>query len=248
MTHRNLKKINLKNDGISNIAINQEKRVDNILKKLVASNSISEETRKSLKPVGTRPGIIYGLCKVHKDIIDNCPSFRPILSAINTATYKLAKSLVPILKSLTNNEYTVKDLFAFAEESVEHNSEFFTGSLDVDSPFTNIPLEETIDICTNTLFENTEKVEGLSKIEFKELLSLATKESYFIFNGKLYKQVNGVTVGSPLGPTLANAFLVHFEKNWLQNRPSGFKPYYYRRYVDDIFCFIDLIKTFRSLL
>ena len=52
-------------------------------------------------------------------------------------------------------------------------------SLDVDPLFTNIPLEETIDICTNTLFENTEKVEGLSKIEFKELLSLATKESYF---------------------------------------------------------------------
>ena len=70
---------------------------------------------RSLKPVGTRPGIMYGLCKVHKDIIDNCPPFRPILSAINTPTYKLAKFLVPILKSLTSNEYTVKDsLFAFA--------------------------------------------------------------------------------------------------------------------------------------
>ena len=56
---------------------------------------------------------------------------------------------------------------------------------------------------------------GLSKIEFKELLSLATKESYFIFNGQLYKQVDGVAMGSPLCPTLANAFLVHFEKNWL---------------------------------
>ena len=41
-------------------------------------------------------------------------------------------------------------------------------------------------------------------------------------------------MGSPLGPTLANAFHVHFEKNWLQNCPSDFKPYYYRRYVDDI--------------
>ena len=60
-------------------------------------------------------------------------------------------------------------------------------SLDVDPLFTNIPLEETIDICTNTLFENTEKVEGLSKIEFEELLSLATKKSYLLFNGKLYK-------------------------------------------------------------
>ena len=42
-------------------------------------------------------------------------------------------------------------------------------------------------------------------------------------------------MGSPLGPTLANAFLVHFEKNWLQNCPSDFKPHYYRSYVDDIF-------------
>ena len=108
------------------------------------------------------------------------------------------------------------------------------GSLDVDYLFINIPLEETIDICINTLFENTEKV-GLSKIEFKKLLSLATKESYSIFNRKLYKQVGGVAIGSPLGPTLVNAFLVHFEKSWLQNSASDFKPHYYGRYFDDIF-------------
>ena len=66
-------------------------------------------------------------------------------------------------------------------------------------------------------------------------LSLATKESYFIFYGKFYKQVDGVAMGSPLGPTLTNAFLVYFEKNWLQNRSSDFKPHYYRRYVDDLF-------------
>ena len=42
-------------------------------------------------------------------------------------------------------------------------------------------------------------------------------------------------MGSPLGPTLASAFLVYFERNWLQNCPSDFKSYYYRRYVDDIF-------------
>ena len=56
----------------------------------------------------------------------------------------------------------------------------------------------TIDICTNTLFENMEELEGLSKIEFKELLSHARKESYFIFNRQLYKQVDGVAMGSPL--------------------------------------------------
>ena len=225
---RKFEKINLKNNGILNFAINQEKRVNNILKKIVASNSIFEETRRSFKPVGTRPGIMYGLCKVHKDISDTCPPFRHILSTINTPTYKLAKFLVPILKSLTINEYTVKDSFVFAEEIVEQGSKFFMGCLDVDFIFTNIPLEEIIDIWTNTLFENMEKVEGLSKIEFKELLSLAAKESYFISNKKLYKQVYGVAMGSPLGPTLASAFLEHFEKNWLQNCPSVFKPHYYR--------------------
>ena len=83
------------------------------------------------------------------------------------------------------------------------------------------------------------KIRNFSKsvliIEFKELLLLAAKESYFIFNGKLYKQVDGVAMGSPLGPTLGNAFPVHFEKNWLQNCPSDFKPRYYGRYVDEMF-------------
>ena len=76
------------------------------------------------------------------------------------------------------------------------------------------------------------------KVEFKEFLSLATKESYFIFNGKLCKHVNGVAMGFPLSPTLTNSFLVCFEKNWLQNCPSNFKPHYYRRYVDDIFALL----------
>ena len=41
-------------------------------------------------------------------------------------------------------------------------------------------------------------------------------------------------MGSPLGLTLANAFLVDFEKNWLQNFPSDLKFYYYQWYVHDI--------------
>ena len=44
----------------------------------------------------------------------------------------------------------------------------------------------------DTLFKNTERVKGLSNIKFKKILSSATKESYFVFNEKLYKQVDGV--------------------------------------------------------
>ena len=91
-----------------NLAENQEKCVENILKRLVVSNSISEGTRRSIKPVGIGPGIMYGLCKVHKDIINNCLPFQYILSANNTLTYKLAKFLAPTLIFLTSNEYLVK--------------------------------------------------------------------------------------------------------------------------------------------
>ena len=62
-----------------------------------------------------KPGIMYDLAKVHKIFIDGLPSFRPILSAIGTPTYKLAKFLVPVLEPLTTNEYTVKDTFTFAK-------------------------------------------------------------------------------------------------------------------------------------
>ena len=42
-------------------------------------------------------------------------------------------------------------------------------------------------------------------------------------------------MGSPLGLTLANAFLCFYEKKWLEQCPEEFKTVYYRRYVDDIF-------------
>ena len=140
--------------------------------------------------------------------------------------------MVPILNPFTKNEYTVKDPFNFAEEICEQGPTLFMSSLDVDSLFTNIPLDETIDICVNQLFENTDTVEGFTKSELKQLLSLATKESYFIFNGLLYKQIDGVAMGSPLGPSLANAFLSYHEKIWLNNCPQGLKSVFYRRYID----------------
>ena len=107
---------------------------------------------------------------------------RLILFVIGTPSYKLATFLVPKLSSITFNEFTVKVSFSFAEEIVHLDSKLFMGSLDVDSLFTNTPLVETINICTSLLFNNENVIEGISKSGFKNLLSLATQESYFIFN------------------------------------------------------------------
>ena len=129
---------------------------------------------------------------------------------------------MPILEPLTNNKYRVKDLFNFASEIVEQVSGNFIGSLDIDSLFTNIPHEETIETSTNNLFKNSNIVHGLNKSEFNDLLSLAIKELYFIFNNILYKQIDGVAIGSPLGPSLANAVLAQHKQNWLDSCKIGY--------------------------
>ena len=72
-----------------------------------------------------------------------------------------------ILEPLTNNKYTVKDSLNIATENVQQNSSNFMRSLDVDSLFTNIPSEETIKICTNDLFKNSDIVHGLIKLNLK---------------------------------------------------------------------------------
>ena len=99
---------------------------------------------------------------------------------------------------------------------------------------TNIPLEETIKSAKD-LFSNNFYSGKLSRQDLYDLLKLATTESSFIFFNKRYKQIDGVTMVSPLGPTLANAFFYHYEKIWLNECLSQFKPVAYRRYVNDIF-------------
>ena len=148
-----------------------------------------------------------------------------------------------ILKPYTSNKYTVKDSFSFATDIRSQQSSLFMVTMDVDSLFTNIPLSETIDICTELVFQETDKVDGLNKYEFKQLLTIATTESFILFDGKFYQQVDGVAMGSPLGPSLTNIFLGHNEMKWLAECPVDCKPIYYKRYVDDIFLLFSNIES-----
>ena len=103
-------------------------------------------------------------------------------------------------------------------------------SLDVDSHFTNVPLDETIKICIDELFQSEMTVSGLNKKEMFERISLNLKESIILFYNKYYSQIDGVAMGSPLGPTLANIFLCYHGSNWQKDCLV-----YYKSYVDDIF-------------
>ena len=108
-------------------------------------------------------------------------------------------------------------------------------SLDVESLFTNILLEKSIKIGCDSLYKNQELLSNISKNKFEKLLRAALRNSYSLFDGIIYQQVDGVAMGSPLGHSLTNPFLIHNEQIWLNDCLNEFKPVYYKRHVDDIF-------------
>ena len=90
------------------------------------------------------------------------------------------------------------------------DEELVMASFDVSSLFTNIPLDETIDLCTDLIFDEYDKLQyrdcSLDRTQFRKLLGFAVKENHFVFNGQLFDQIDGVAMGSPLGPSLAKAW------------------------------------------
>ena len=63
------------------------------------------------------------------------------------------------------------------------------------SLYTNVPLDETIEICVNELFKSSQTVSCLNKQQVLEMLSLITKENVVLFDQKYYSQIDGAAMG-----------------------------------------------------
>ena len=153
---------------------------------------------------------MYGLPKIHK----TGTPLRPIISAVGTYNYKLAKYLDKILKPLVPNEnYILKDTFDFVNKvsNIAHVENQHMVSFDVESLFTNIPTLETIEIILNRAFKHSEIFHQMNRKTLKNLLIICTQKSHFQFNGNYYDQLDGVAMGSPLGPLFANLFMDEFD-------------------------------------
>ena len=222
--------------------ISRERRLTKILNRLKNDGHISEEFCDMAKSSGSHPGRLYGLPKTHKDNVDkDNVTFRPVLSSIGTYNYGLAKVLKQMLSSILQRETNIKDSFAFVQE-LKTLKNFATKykmvSFDITSLYTNIPLGETIKIILNHLYNDQKPPPTISEADLKILLEIATQDSHFLFNGKVYDQIDGVSMGSPLAPLLAEIFLQDFEKNHLP-RFKEMDIVYWKRYVDDTFVLLD---------
>ena len=109
-------------------------------------------------------------------------------------------------------------------------------SYDVESLFTNVPVQQTIDIILHKLFPMDDcRFNGFCKNDFKKLLDLAVRDTVFVFNGCSYSQIDGMAMGSPLGPIFAGIFMCSLEEHMLDSCPLSYHPLFYKRYVDDTF-------------
>ena len=88
----------------------------------------------------------------------------------------------------------------------------------------------------------------LSKDAFYELIITATKGDEFSFGKTMFKQVDGVAMGSPLGPVLANIFVGYHETIFFNESCSQDLPEWYKRYVDDTFSLFITEERARSFL
>ena len=124
---------------------------------------------------------------------------------------------------MISNDNFCKDSFSFVSQIKNANiSKKFLVSYDVTSLFTNIPLQETIDIAINIILNHNPNLN----------ISLLHRRLIF-FNSKFYNQIDGVAMGTPLAPVLANIFMGFYESKWLTEYNLN-KPKFHLRYVDDI--------------
>ena len=141
----------------------------------------NENSYDKLYPSGSAPACVYGTPKTHK------------------VNYDLSRFLCDILSPVVPDDYSRKYNFSFISQIKNVNrSRKFLVSYSETSLFTNIPLQETIDIAINLIFNHNSNL----NITEKELFAIS--QTHFLFNGIFYNRIDGVAMISPLVPVVAN--------------------------------------------
>ena len=130
-------------------------------------------------PSDSAPARIYGTPKMHKfSSKDSFSKLRPIVSSIGTLNYYLARFFCDLLSPLVPNDYSSKDTFSFVSQIKNANlCKQFLVSYHVTSLFTNIPLQGTIDIAINLIFNHNPNL----RITRKELKTFSLHHRLILF-------------------------------------------------------------------
>ena len=212
--------------------------------KLITAVNSAQNDIKLKKIIGEyKPGYLYGTVKTHKE---GYP-LRPIISQVTTPTYHLAKTLNQIISKYIPSKYSLRSSNDFVDLLHCNKYSGHIASLDVESLFTNVPINNTIDIIIELAYNHpTKPPPKIPQNLLKQLLEICTKESPFVTpDDRIFQQVEGVAMGSPLGPTFANFYMGYLEETIFSDHQK--RPLMYCRYVDDIFIMVRNIQQLEEI-
>ena len=243
-------------------SITQLNSLQAFLNKLASNGrkEITTDEKDFMRPKFAQPARAHGLPKVHK-VFDSLPPFRPIVDTTNTVYSFVGKFLSSLLQPLTINSFTLRDSFDAANRIKSINNDLINVegykfiSFDVTSLFTNVPLDFTVDIILKRVFTDKLISTTLSKSTLKKLILDSCRKTIFSYNGNYFKQIDGVSMGSSLGPVLSNIIMTELELKVVQPLIDNGIIKFYCRYVDDTLVLIkpeniqyvhDLLNSFNS--
>lgn len=209
-----------------------------LFKYLFKHNFISSSEYKFLLPKSNyKPRYFYILPKIHKPewtIPSLMPKGRPIISNRNTETYGAAIFvdffLQPLVKQLSSYIRDSNDLILKLNK-LHLPSNFILFTMDVESLYTNIPIDESIDIIRNafTINPDIKRPSGI----IITMLHIMMRNNDFIFKNKIFLQTRGVSMGAHFSPSVANIYMGEWEKRLFDK--TRLKPFFWCRFIDDVF-------------
>ena len=225
----------ISNGGYCKVKKNPILKTERKLSQILSKNkdSIPQKKYRQLVQHYSKLPHIYGLPKIHKDGIP----LRPIVSCRGSACHPLSRFLVEIVTPLTGKSSSyIKNSAHFVEKisNAPINSNQMV-SLDVVSLFTKVPVDETLIVVREKLTADPSLEERtcIPVDNLMEMLTFCVETTYFGMGSDIYRQEEGLAMGSPLSPVLANVYMEYFEEMALGSTPL--KPSMWLRYVDDTF-------------
>ena len=204
---------------------------------------ITNDGYKLARPIDSRSTHPYGLPKLHKL---SCP-LRSVMFANKTIGYSLGKMLTNRSSHLRNNPFIFKDSFNFIKKiHGSKNVDKMMVSFDVTSLFSNVPFTDRIDHVLEQMYLTYSSsclhllrtIQSLNVSVRLILLRITTSETHFTIDNKVYDQHNGVSMGTPLVPVIADIFMGRLEP-LLMDKLMEASVYEWCQYVDGTFVFID---------
>ena len=196
---------------------------------------------KKMLEKGVRTPLFYGLPKIHADYTD-FPPLRPICSGSDSCSVRFSELIDTFLKAAARKTPSyVQDSTDFINKTKDTvfsptaEQSVYLGVMDVNSLYPNIDQNEGAEACTQAL--NNRKNKHFPTALLTTFIIMVLESNAMTFGTRVFHQIKGTAMGTPMAVNFANLFMSKFETNMLNDfyKKYGIRPKLYLRYIDDVF-------------